>query len=72
MLQSEGILFQSIAWKKILHSGNLKNSEVEGDYQINQNFESLRFILLFFESEEYLSHNYCRKHFRLSRNITSL
>ncbi len=45
---------------------------VAGNHQVNMGFESLKNIFIMYLSNDYQEYTFCRKNYRLSRNITSL
>lgn len=49
-----------------------RTSQLNGTYIINHAFESLKFVLLAFELNDYKTYSFARKHYRVSRNVTNL
>ena len=47
-------------------------NHIGGVHTINMGFESLKTIYLMFMSNDYKEYSFCRKNYRLSRNVTSL
>ena len=71
-LSGDGLVISSHSWAL----GPLYNipstSGVLGTWQVNMGFESLKTIFMIFLSNDYLTYPFCRKLFKLSRNITSI
>lgn len=71
-LSGEGLVIATHSWAL----GPLYNipstTGVLGTWQVNLGFESLKSIFLTFLSNDYMTYSFCRKLYKLSRNITSI
>lgn len=71
-LSGDGIVLASHSWS-LGPLYNIKDtSSVLGTWSLNMGFESLKAIYLVFLSNDYMQYSFCRKNYRLSRNITSI
>lgn len=68
----DGIVLHSNSWYLGPQFLIANTQSVTGTWQINLGFESLKNIIFFFLSEDYKTKNFCRKQYRLSKNLTWL
>ena len=66
----DGIVLHSTSWYLGPQFLIANTQSVTGTWQINLGFESLKNVIFFFLSEDYKTKNFCRKQYRLSKNLT--
>lgn len=71
-LQGDGIILSTHSWS-LGPLYNIKDTaSCLGTWQMNMGFESLKSIYLIYLSNDYMTYSFCRKNYRMSRNIISL
>lgn len=68
----QGIVLHSCSWYLGPQFNIASTSAATGTWQINMGFESLKSLIFYYELNDYNQYNFCRKHFRVSRNLTYL
>lgn len=66
----DGIILHSTSWYLGPQFLTPSTQAVTGTWQINLGFESLKSLIFCFLLEDYKYYNFCRKQFRVSRNLT--
>lgn len=67
-----GIILHTNSWYNGPYFYLANTAAVQGTFQVNLSFESMKALIFCFISEDYRTYNFCRKQYRLSRNITFL
>lgn len=65
-----GIILHSSSWYNGPSFELQNTAAANGTFQVNLGFESLKTIMFCFLSSDYRQYTFCRKQYRLSRNIT--
>lgn len=65
-----GIVFHSNSWYNGPSFELSSTSNASGTFQVNLGFESLKALVFCFVSGDYRTYSFCRKQYRLSKNIT--
>lgn len=68
-LQGNGLILSSSSWSLGPMYQIIANGSVTNNWHINNGIESVKTLLFWFLSNDYLNYPHCRKNFRLSMNV---
>ncbi len=71
-IDSNGLVFNTTSWYLGPQYYIADTLSASGTWHVNLGFESLKSLIFLYELDDYKTYSFCRKHFRVSRNLNWL